>query len=702
MSDDDDVDMDRPASTPPCVASRDAESQSEVVGPAYYQPTQDSVTGTRELQIDDVVYCQMPKTNREEHGIGLGAEGRVISLQANGVIEVSWEGDASKILMCLRSWIRTEQRLSTYADYTNSEHPVQLAEDDIQVPAEEMASSPSCDAEARIHLAEPPRSLTYNRIWNVNEKSWVDGLMNMARRLSYHAGYTPSMLFQCPNEVLRHDGLILFLFSVIKMIEKWTEDRGIAVHIPHVRRLFTPQMLESFSTVQEQQTPEFIHSTSSGFGRLIKLMQNHFYVNKEFSSQFYCQSSVFVSDSVWAIGTPEDEQFAADQRNCNMPDFRKIRLEKKHEVRYCSTMARDYPGLYSMGTTADRKYHEKGRRMQCSIIQGGVLQNSMKAIDEYLKDFAQNSDAWPALWRSTASSPSCDARTPPTNPHHFAQCSTVEFSLFQCLTDICDKTSKGKKFAKFGPKEMQMVNEFKEYAMQFDYRTFHVKGPGIGTHHQVAQFDDHAHPIWDDWAAAHISLMNPKGSFTLYPKKDGWHQVDGDISGKPLMEYEYDSREMFHVAFTLDDFCKAALDDVDIFDDGREAYAKNMLGPNHPITSEAADSSDAILQINRNKMLDTAKLRRLLEKEARTRKLYPVVSSIQFEDKSYLDVVDEEVRPRSSFPGTPPGPPASTPPCVADGVSSLSGINPPTAFRYNQVVSRVRLRASLLRVHMEI
>ena len=167
-----------------------------------------------------------------------------------------------------------------------------------------------------------------------------------------------------------------------------------------------------------------------------------------------------------------------------------------------------------MSETAHKPYHAKGRRMQCTIVEGGLLKDSITAIDDYLQDFAQNSSEWPSLWRPTASSPSCDARTPPTDPRHFPQCSTVDFTLWQCLTDICDKNAKGKKFAKFGTKERAMAKEFKDYAVQFNPRTFHVKGPGIGIHHQVPQFDEGAFEIWDDWAAAHISLMNPKGSVT--------------------------------------------------------------------------------------------------------------------------------------------------------------------------------------------
>ena len=49
--------MDLLASTPPSVASHDPESQSEVIGPAYYQTTQNFVSGSNELHVDDVVYC---------------------------------------------------------------------------------------------------------------------------------------------------------------------------------------------------------------------------------------------------------------------------------------------------------------------------------------------------------------------------------------------------------------------------------------------------------------------------------------------------------------------------------------------------------------------------------------------------------------------------------------------------------------------
>ena len=447
------------ASTPARVASRDDQGSDddETPMPEY---------GSRQLKVGDEVFCQMPKGTREALGLQVNHRGIVKNLhQGKSILTILWDGNArARPTVVDRDWVRHHSNVATWSDYINADHP-KIREASLRTST---ASTPASEARARIIVSTPGRSLSVignpYRVPNTNDKSWMNALMQNMRRMSLHAGFRPTPLFMCQNDILRSDGLVLFLFAFMKMLDKWTDDRGINIYMPYARDLFNDQLMADFH--QPNVTSDHpMFGPDKALTRLINLIHSHFFVTKEVSTNFYQHSMIFVSDSVWCVGTEEDRTVPRDQRagaGMNAQDFQKISDLKKHERCYIRNMARECPMLYDSMSSVNKAFYEKGRRVQCHIKAGGWLKDSINAIDEFLHDFAQNSVHWPNVWKSEASTPPSvaaeaavlEAQPPPLDASLYPSHTTVHVSAYQCLSDICHISRKRNKYATYGPDDI--------------------------------------------------------------------------------------------------------------------------------------------------------------------------------------------------------------------------------------------------------
>ena len=115
-----------------------------------------------------------------------------------------------------------------------------------------------------------------------NARSLLNALMDNCRTLAYHSGYSPTPLFNCPNDLLQQHGHILFLYAFIKNLYKWSEAKGIHAYTPNIRRLFNAELLEQAQS-DDPNSRSNVDVNNGPLNRVKELVEKHFYFNVQFS-----------------------------------------------------------------------------------------------------------------------------------------------------------------------------------------------------------------------------------------------------------------------------------------------------------------------------------------------------------------------------------------------------------------------------------
>ena len=108
-----------------------------------------------------------------------------------------------------------------------------------------------------------------------NARSLLNALMDNCRTLAYHSGYSPTPLFNCPNDLLQQHGHILFLYAFIKNLYKWSEVKGIHAYTPNIRRLFNAELLEQAQS-DDPNSRSNVDVNNGPLNRVKELVEKHF------------------------------------------------------------------------------------------------------------------------------------------------------------------------------------------------------------------------------------------------------------------------------------------------------------------------------------------------------------------------------------------------------------------------------------------